>query len=459
MTITPIIAPSLNAIIPALTPEERWDAAGSRLGIDFIADHWFVLAAALVIIILTVLLLVVSKKQMVHKQKDTTCLFAEYARKSGLSGRERQLLFNIARKSGLKRSETIFTMGSAFDNGAAKLMEENLTQERVEGNKQLRTELSFLREKLGFQKRAKVSTGAPAKSNDLSSRQIPIGKQLHITRRRARNLADIETTVIKNNDIELTVKLTTPLESKPGDLWRARYYFGASVWEFDTSVIYCNGEILVLNHSENIRFINRRRFLRVSVNMPALIARFPFTITPQPSSDNAEEYFDEEQGNKEQRAEGRGQKTKGGTGDDSDKEQTQDTRLKPPEFVPAVVTELAGPGLRLETPLQVKVGDRVLAVLRLSEEEGQDSAPIHRGTAVSIVQDIGEVRHTKATQNGLSIAVELTGLSDSDVNELIRATNTASLKAGAGNQHTQEAAEEKEQTEGAATKPAVAQEA
>ena len=98
-------------------------------------------------------------------------------------------------------------------------------------------------------------------------------------------------------------------------------------------------------------------------------------------------------------------------------------------------------------------------MLNLSEEEEQDSAPIHRGTAVSIVQDIGEVRHTKATQNGLSIAIELTGLSDSDVNELIRATNAASLKAGAENQHTPEATEEKEQTEGAATKPAVAQEA
>jgi len=309
MTIIPIIAPSLNAIIPALTPEERWDAAGSRLGVDFIADHWFVLAAALVIIILTVLLLVVSKKQMVHKQKDTTRLFAEYARKSGLSGRERQLLFNIARKSGLKRSETIFTMGSAFDNGAAKLMEENLAQDGVEGNKQLRTELSFLREKLGFQKRTKVSTGAPAKSNDLSSRQIPIGKQLHITRRKTRNIADIETTVIKNNDIELTVKLATPLESEPGDLWCAHYYFGTSVWEFDTSVIYCNGEILVLNHSDNVRFINRRRFLRVSVNKPALIAHFPFTITPQPISGSAEEDFDEEQGDRGQRTEDRGQRT------------------------------------------------------------------------------------------------------------------------------------------------------
>ncbi|MHC4112653.1 MAG: hypothetical protein ACYSUY_16395, partial [Planctomycetota bacterium] len=50
------------------------------------------------------------------------------------------------------------------------------------------------------------------------------------------------------------------------------------------------------------------------------------------------------------------------------------------------------------------------------------------------VEDIGEVRHIKAMQNGFSIAVELTGLSDPDVSELIRATNTASLRTIAESQ-------------------------
>ena len=45
-----------------------------------------------------------------------------------------------------------------------------------------------------------------------------------------------------------------------------------------------------------------------------------------------------------------------------------------------------------------------------------------------IAEDIGVVRHIKALQEGFSIAIELTGLSDSDVSELIRATNAASLK-------------------------------
>jgi len=39
------------------------------------------------------------------------------------------------------------------------------------------------------------------------------------------------------------------------------------------------------------------------------------------------------------------------------------------------------------------------------------------------------VRHAEAAQNGFSIAVELTGLSEANLSELVRATNAASLKA------------------------------
>jgi hypothetical protein len=166
---------------------------------------------------------------------------------------------------------------------------------------------------------------------------------------------------------------------------------------------------MVLNHSDNIRFINRRRFLRVPVKKPAFIAHFPFAKTPEVSSDTSEVVSEAEQ----------------------DSANAPASTWGPPEFVPAVVTELAGPGLRIEAPLEVKVGERVLVVLRLDEEKEQDAVLVQEGKAPTskIVEDIGEVRHTKAIQNGLSIAVELTGLSDSDVNELIRATNAASVRA------------------------------
>jgi hypothetical protein len=179
------------------------------------------------------------------------------------------------------------------------------------------------------------------------------------------------------------------------------YHVGASVWEFDASEVSCNGNILVLNHSEDIRFINRRRFLRVPVNNKAFIARFPFegTCMANASGDNFE----------------------------------------PPEFVPALVTEMAGPGLRIETQLDVKPGDRILVVFRLDEEKSQDLGLQSSGKTLAskIVEDIGKIRHVKAIQGGFSIAVELTGLGDSDINTLIRATNEASLRAGHEGQSVQ----------------------
>ena len=44
------------------------------------------------------------------------------------------------------------------------------------------------------------------------------------------------------------------------------------------------------------------------------------------------------------------------------------------------------------------------------------------------MEDIGEVRHAKVIESGFSIAVELTGVNDSNISELIRATNAALMK-------------------------------
>ena len=426
MITTPVITDSLAAIVPALTPAQRWDAARSWFGTSIITDRWFILISLATLLTLLVLFLVVSLQRKIQERKATEQLFVEYANRRGLSEHERQILLDIAVKAGLKRNEAIFTMGNAFESGAAKIIEERLTQQKAEeaaakdNLRILRQQigLSSLREKLGFQKRRPASIGSPTKPKKSTSRQIGVGKKLHMTRRKTPDAGSIESTVIKNDDTELMVKLGMPVVSSLGELWRVRYYFGASVWEFDASVLSYSGDILVLNHSDNIRFINRRRFLRVPVKKPAFIAHFPFAKTVGGSSDISKEGSDAKQGSAPMLAsqEAMGVSTWG-----------------PPEFVPAIVTELAGPGLRIEAPMEVKVGDRVLVVLRLDEEKEQDAVLVREGKAPTskIVEDIGEVRHTRAIQNGLSIAVELMGLSDSNVNELIRATNAASVRAGA----------------------------
>jgi hypothetical protein len=400
MTTAPVITDGLAAIVLGLTPIERWGAASKEFNMGFMTERWFTIIMVVAIIILTVLLFVVSYKRTPSERKATNQLFDEYADRNGLTKRERQILLAIAGYAGLTETEAIFTMRSAFDHGAAKMMEQSLAQQGAEAATQLKIELSFLREKLGFM----------TNSEKLSSRQIPVGRKVHITRRASCISDDIEATVVENNDIELMLKLAMPVKITLGEVWRVHYYFGASVWEFDTSMVSYDGDILVLSHSDDVRFINRRRFLRVPVNKPAFVAHFPFSRTLTGDSDSSKEGPRTEQNSAD---------ASGGT-------------WGPPKFIPATVTELAGPGLRIEVPLEAKVGDRVLVVFKLDEEDGQDSSLQASGKIPTskIAQDIGEVRHTKAIQDGFSVAVELVGLSDSDVDELVRATNAASLKAG-----------------------------
>jgi hypothetical protein len=422
MPIEHLMTSGFNVIFLTLTPTERWRAAGQHnSGFNL---HWFILIAAACLIIMTVLLIMASYNRITRDRKVSGQLFFDYAEQRGLSGRERQLLLKIALKAGVKRKQAIFSMVGAYDTGAKKMIQECFAQQGVEESKWLRTELSFLREKLGFQKKSTASIGSSSKLKRPSSRHILTGKKLYITRRKSPNLGEIESTVVKNDNIELSIKLTKPVESKLGELLRARYSFGASVWEFDSSVVRCNDDIVVLNHSDDIRFISRRRFLRVEVKKPAFVAHFPFSRTlSSNSNDNTRKRY----------------ALKKRSVNESD-------NWGPPEFMPATVTELGGPGLRIKTKLEVKVGNRILVIVNLSDEKDHDQNPHpkrsslrsvikhnsknnRKNTQSKIIQDIGEVRHVKPMANYSSISVELTGLSDSDLNELIRATNKAYNKS------------------------------
>ena len=397
----------LNATILALTPVQRWQAA-RRPGANFVTENWFMTASVVGIIVLAVLLLVVSYyNRRTQGRTDRQLMFFEEAAKRGLSQHESQTLLRIAAYAKLKQRESVFNISRAFERGATKMMEKSLAQgQETKESRQLKTELSFLREKLGFQSQPVRSIGTAGRSRKLSSREIPVGKKVHITRRTNRTSDNIEAIVIKNSDEELTLKLAISVRINFGELWRIRYYFGASVWEYDTSVVSYDGDILILNQNDDVRFINRRRFLRVPVSKQAFVTSFPFS-----------------------------RQISGGSGNN---ENVSVGIWVPPKFVPAVVTELAGPGLRIESRLEAKVADRILVMLRLDEENGRDSAEAGQNskiTASKIIEDIGEVRQVRPIKNGFSIAVELTGLNDSDVSELIRATNAASLKAGTKGQN------------------------
>ncbi len=399
MVTASLVTAGISSAVLALTPPQRW-AALRQFNTNAMTERWFIVTGIVAILVLTVILFVVSNKRKTRQQSLSNKMFAEYAEKRGLSTRERLLLLDIVCSMGFLQVESIFTLSSAFDRGAAKQIEECSAEQGIQAGNHLRSELSFLREKLGFQKQHPSSIGLPTQSKKLSSRQISVGRKLNMVRLKARSQGEITGTVIRNNGVELCIKLTEAIKTVPGEVWRVRYYFGASVWEFDTSVINYRDRMLVINHSDSVRFINRRRFLRVPINKPAFIARFPFTK----NIDGKEGEIDTEQ-----------------------------NIFEPPQFVPAVITELAGPGLRIETPLKLKENkDRVIVIFRLDKEKKQTVSPGQYAKTASskIVSDIAEVRHVKAMGDRFSIAVELTKLSDSNINELIRDTNAESIRAG-----------------------------
>lgn len=399
MVTASLITAGISTAVLALTPPQKW-AALRQFNANAMTERWFIVTGIVAILVLTVILFVVSNKRKTRQQSFSNKMFAEYAEQRGLSTRERLLLLDIVCSMGFLQVESIFTLSTAFDRGAAKQIEECSAEQGLQAGNHLRSELSFLREKLGFQKQHPSSIALPTQSKKLSSRQISVGRKLDLVRLKTRNQGEITGTVIKNNGVELSIRLTKPIRTAVSEIWRVRYSFGASVWEFDTSVINYRDKILVINHSDSVRFINRRRFLRVPISKPAFIARFPFT------------------------------KNIDGTQDEIN---TKQNIFEPPKFVPAVITELAGPGLRIETPLKLRENkDRVIVMFRLDKEKRQTASTEQDVKTVSskIVSDIAVVRHVKAMGDRFSIAVELTKLSDSNINELIRDTNAESIRAG-----------------------------
>jgi len=400
-----IIINLLNWFILALTPRDRWQAV-RQLDSNIATERWFTVLMLALVLILGALLLGVSLYRTAREIKVSERMFSENARKRGLSERESEMLLAVAIGGGLKRGAAIFTDSGAFDRGAALIIDDGLKSGQTdEQSRGLRAEMARLREKLGFRVRPVSSVGEVTRTKAYSSRQIPVGKELYIIRGKAGggDSAQTKYTVIENGDIEMKVKSAMPVDFVVGEICTIRYDLGAYFWEFEARVLRCNEDVVVLNHSDDVRRIDRRRFARVSVNRAAMVAPFPFSRT-----------LAEQNGN--------GKPGQGGDG----------ISRALPRFVPAVITEFAGIGLRMETKLEVQAGERIVVVLVLNGEQGQDGRV---AGSTQVIEDVGVVKQTVAAANGTTISVELTGLSESDVNELVRLTNAASIKAGSEGQN------------------------
>lgn len=302
--------------------------------------------------------------------------FDEMCYRCGLTPEDIKFFMPIVKRSGLKRSGMIFTLPDAFEKGVRRVMEEAAASEiNATQRKAMYVRINTIKEKLGFKSRLSLHGIRRARGQGLSSRGLAAGRHVTVLKSSRAGAERSKAVVEENNEFELVLVPEFPVQCRAGELWNVQYGSGGGLWEFDSVVIGYESGRLTLNHSEQVRFMNRRRFLRVPVSKPGLIAIFP-----------------------------------GVTRD------VQRGRIgMAPKFFHARVTELSGPGVRVESRLEVKPDERVLVVFEL--EPGR------------IVEDVGQVRSVQeqeGTQRYL-IGVELVGLNDAGVDELVKATNAAAL--------------------------------
>jgi len=218
--------------------------------------------------------------------------------------------------------------------------------------------LILLREKLGFQ-----APPTEAKLGAIKLAPISPGTSLEVIRPLDNSSFKAIVTDSKGSE-ELTVVPEAPVDGRAGESWVLRLAQGGTVWEFNALVLRTDREQVVLKPIGEIRWINRRRFVRANTRRPAYVASFPFS-KPMRKGDV-------------------------------------------PEFIPAALVEIGGPGVQLIAPMKAKKGQRVLVVMELNDER--------------LVESVGIVRRTARDELGTRMSVELVGLTTTDINELAKAT-------------------------------------
>jgi hypothetical protein len=81
--------------------------------------------------------------------------------------------------------------------------------------------------------------------------------------------------------------------------------------------------------------------------------------------------------------------------------------------------------------MRVGPGERVLVVFRPMGVARAGSGGESAIDEAHVIEDVGLVRHCRAAGAGVSIAVELSGLTETEIDELVRMTNAIASRASA----------------------------
>ena len=357
----------------ALTPQERFQAVrklhtGSSNS-NFMADKRVFIVGLLIIAILVVALRIYRSYRRTREKELLEETFDACADQADLTDNEKQIVMAIS--SFLDNSiDSVFTVAESFDKGAAELMKISFAAGKpLNERRELNASITQIKEKLGFNKGGYSEKPDTFRIKGRSSRQIPVGKKLLLTKVNSEYATPMSAQIMVNDTYELKLYTDEDFQSSPGQGWSLHYQQGAIVWKFEAVELSSQDNELVLSHSNNIHFVNRRRFAHADVELPVFMAHFP--------------------------------SMKNNTDSDS----------MLPQFVRSKAIELSGPGLKVETSLKVKTGDHLLVILELTDDKQ--------------IQSKAEVRRCEKVDGKYLVGMEMVGVNGACLNELISATNHA----------------------------------
>lgn len=340
---------------------ERWQWMREFQGTGVNAKMVFLgLVVALVLALLALLVYMMYKRFVEAKKWEQFNILSE---QTGLRGEDLQLLTRAVKRAGLKDPAVVFSDADAYNTVATDFMfSPQVFSYPAKVQIGLQALLASMHAKLGY---GPVREGGGL-DGLRSTRQLPTGTSLFVVR--TGDLHSVEAKVIRNSETELLLSRDETLASRrSGDALTIRYARKTGSWEFDAPVIRCDDDVVAVEHSEEIRPVNFRIFQRVSTSMFAIGVPLEFHV---PSCKAVL------------------------------------------EFAAIEIVEIAGPGLLLDTKMELEVGHNMLIRVRLEADH--------------FVQGIAKVRRVITDDSGRPLtAVEFIELSDKELAEMASATNRA----------------------------------
>jgi hypothetical protein len=338
-------------------PLSRWGRASDGLS-HSAGSGWATLLVALVGLLLLAVAAWAAMLMVERNRRRAVERFHARADKLGLDSRERNLAYTVALRSGAKDPAAVLVTEPLFDRGVKA------------GGSSRRTSLfatgkapglcggcplvDALREKLGFAGRKYESQPHPVEVGNLSE-----GTTVSILSEGADGPAEA---VVARRDERgnISISLGEGDGAPHAGACVVRFSQENMFWEFPARLTLAGAGAATLRPTGPARLINRRRFARSATSRPAHVARFPL-------------------------------RREGASG--------------APQFVRGELVEVAGPGLKLRAPIDVRNGEKVIVITEVRPQQ--------------IIEAIGVSRRIDSRNDDtVTFAVELVGLTTQEVSEL-----------------------------------------